>query len=117
MTPNINIDKEHYINTGVCLLNLKKIREDNKTKELDEYVNTHKLLYPDQDTINVIFKNKILFLDNKYNSSIFTKEAKNFKIYHWAGAKENWVYDREHGELWTKLEEQQDPDFKLRIYG
>lgn len=115
MTQNIDIDKEHYINSGVCLFNLKKIRKDNKTKELDNYLNTHKLLYPDQDTINVIFKNKILFLDNKYNSSIFTGEAKNFKIYHWAGGKENWVYNREHSDLWKQAEKQQDPNFQLKI--
>lgn len=115
MTPNINIDKQHYINSGVCLFNLKKIREDNKSKELDNYLNTNKLLYPDQDTINVVFKDKILFLDNKYNSSIFTGQANNFKIYHWAGGKEDWVYKREHGDLWINIEKQQDPDFKLKI--
>ena len=70
MTPEININKNEYINSGVLLLNLKKIREDNKTKELDEYINNHSLFYPDQDAINVIFKDKILFLDNKYNSSL-----------------------------------------------
>ena len=88
-TKGIDIDKEHYINSGVCLLNLKKIREDNMVKKLNRFLNTHKLMYPDQDTINVVFKNKILFLDNKYNSSIFTGEAQNFKIYHWAGDKSN----------------------------
>ena len=82
MTPNIDVDKEHYINSGVCLFNLEKIRKDNITKKLDEYVNTNKLFYPDQDTLNVIFKDKILFLNNKYNSSLFTGEATNFKIYH-----------------------------------
>lgn len=115
MTPNIDTDRQHYINSGVILLNLEKIRKDNKTKELDKYLNTHKLLYPDQDTLNIIFKNNILFLDNKYNSSIFTGTANNFKIYHWAGGKENWVYDREYGNLWINTERQQDPDFKLKI--
>ena len=114
-TKGIDIDKEHYINSGVCLLNLKKIREDNMVKKLNRFLNTHKLMYPDQDTINIVFKDKILFLDNKYNSSIFTGEAQNFKIYHWAGDKSNWVYDREHGELWNELKEKQDPDFELKI--
>ena len=114
MTPNIDVDKEHYINSGVCLFNLEKIRKDNITKKLDEYVNTNKLFYPDQDTLNVIFKDKILFLNNKYNSSLFTGEATNFKIYHWAGSKENWVYDREHADLWINVEKNQDPDFILK---
>ena len=60
--------------------------------------------------------NNILFLDNKYNSSLFTGTAKNFKIYHWAGGKIDWIYKREHADLWTKTEVQQDPNFKLEIY-
>ena len=115
MTPNINIDKNHYINSGVILFNLKKIREENKQKELDNYVNTNHLYYPDQDTINVIFKNKILFIDNKYNSSIYTHVNPNFKIYHWAGGKKGWVYKRENGKLWVEAEKLTDPNFKLKI--
>ena len=82
MTPNIPVDRFNYINSGVVLFNLKKIREDNKEQELNKFVNENNLYYPDQDAINAIFKNNILFLDNKYNSSLFTGTAKNFKIYH-----------------------------------
>jgi lipopolysaccharide biosynthesis glycosyltransferase len=82
MTPNISIDKNSYINSGVVLFNLDKIRKEKKEKELDNYVNNNKLFYPDQDTINVVFKNNILFLNNKYNSSLFTGVAPDFKIYH-----------------------------------
>ena len=114
MTPNININKNNYVNSGVLLFNLNKIRKDKKDKELHKYLDENKLYYPDQDTINVIFKNNILFLGNEYNSSIFTGEANNFKIYHWAGAKDNWVYDREHSDLWITAEVNQDPDFKLK---
>ena len=89
MTPNLNIDKNLYINSGVLLLNLDKIRKDKKDKELNDFVNKNKLMYPDQDTINVVFKNNIYFLENKYNSSLFTGEVSDFKIYHWAGNKEN----------------------------
>lgn len=113
MTPNLDIDKNLYINSGVLLLNLDKIRKDKKDKELNDFVNKNKLMYPDQDTINVVFKNNIYFLENKYNSSLFTGEASDFKIYHWAGNKENWVYNREHAELWTQAEAHQDPDFIL----
>ena len=115
MTPNIDINKNCYINSGVVLFNLKKIREDKKDIELNNFVNENKLYYPDQDTINVIFKNNILLLENKYNSSLFTGVNKNFKIYHWAGSKENWVYDREYSKLWIDLEKNQDIDFKLEV--
>ena len=115
MTPNIDINKNCYIDSGVVLFNLKKIREDKKDIELNNFVNENKLYYPDQDTINVIFKNNILLLENKYNSSLFTGVNKNFKIYHWAGSKENWVYDREYSKLWIDLEKNQDINFKLEV--
>ena len=114
MTPNISIDKNSYINSGVVLFNLDKIRKEKKERELDNYVNNNKLFYPDQDTINVVFKNNILFLNNKYNSSLFTGVAPDFKIYHWAGGKENWVYDREKAELWKEAESHMDKDFILK---
>lgn len=114
MTPNISIDKNSYINSGVILFNLDKIRKEKKERELDNYVNNNKLFYPDQDTINVVFKNNILFLNNKYNSSLFTGVAPDFKIYHWAGGKENWVYDREKAELWKEAESHMDKDFILK---
>lgn len=117
MTPNIPVDKNHYVNSGVLLFNLDKIRQDNKEQELDKFVNENKLYYPDQDTINAVFKDKILFLDNKYNSSLFTGTSSHFKIYHWAGGKDNWVYDREHSDLWTKMEAEGDKSFELKVNG
>lgn len=115
LTPNLPVDADTYINSGVTLFNLKKIREDNMVEKLDKFINENKLYCPDQDTINVVFKDKILFLPNKYNSSIFTGEAPNCLIYHWAGGKENWVYNREHADWWKEMEKHQDPDFKLKI--
>ena len=115
MTKNIDIDKNNYVNSGVCLFNLKKIREDNKVKDLDYFVNNNKLMYPDQDTLNVVFKNKILFLDNAYNSSPFTGQSKDIKIYHWAGAKDNWVYNRENAFFWKDAEKNIDQSFELKI--
>jgi lipopolysaccharide biosynthesis glycosyltransferase len=61
-----------YINSGVLLMNLKKIREDNleqKFEELLEKNNKQKLFYfVDQDIINLACVGKIKFLPIKYNS-------------------------------------------------
>lgn len=85
---------EEYINAGVILFNLDKIREDNITKEYfknNEFYKD-KISYQDQDIINITLRNKIKIIDNIYN---FTRngEMKNYKnavIIHFVGAKKPW---------------------------
>ena len=89
-----------YINAGVLLLNLKKIREDDKVKEL--FDNTQKfsdiIEYQDQDIINMTFKNKIKELPLIYNYT-FRDVISNSKeklddavIVHFTGNKKPWDY-------------------------
>lgn len=77
--PSIN----QYINSGVMLLNLKKIREDNLTPTLCEEALKN---YPtvDQDVINKVFYNKIKHLEFKYNAMtarIYAEDSKLLKIF------------------------------------
>ncbi|MDO4503644.1 MAG: glycosyltransferase family 8 protein [Clostridia bacterium] len=64
-------DCKNYINSGVALINLKKIREDKKEKELlqkvQENTQHNKFGLPDQDIWNIVFKDKIKLLPIKYN--------------------------------------------------
>ena len=60
----------HYINSGVMLMNLKKIREDFTLRDilasLEE--NIQRLMLGDQDLANILFGEKILYLDERlYN--------------------------------------------------
>lgn len=59
-------DLNGYINAGVLLMNLKKIRDDNMTKVLLGMVNND-YPYQDQDIINSAFYKHICFLPRKYN--------------------------------------------------
>ena len=66
----IGLKKEDtYINAGVLLLNLKKIREDNISEKLISLANQlkDKIKFQDQDIINICFLNKITLLPGKYN--------------------------------------------------
>ena len=58
-----------YINSGVLLLNLEKIRQDEMPKKLAETDEClHGIaIYRDQDVINVAFRGKIKELDSIYN--------------------------------------------------
>lgn len=59
-------DKNTYINSGVVVMNLQKIRDDNLEKQWENMVNDA-YFYVDQDIINIVCKNKIGFLPLKYN--------------------------------------------------
>lgn len=85
---------DNYVNAGVLLMNLKKIREDKLMKKWVNEANTKRFTCHDQCILNKICKNKILILDKKYNTSIstgldITKE--DVKIIHWAGSVKVWA--------------------------
>ena len=111
--------KGRYINAGVTLLNLAKIREDN----LEEQWNTwakEKLYYQDQDILNITCQNAIRYLPPKYNrlaymkqsdydmfvsEGIFTEQEcreaiEHPVIIHYAGDKPWKRYDTNLGFLW-----------------
>lgn len=74
----------NYINGGVLLFNLEKIRKENKTNDLLECTIQHneKLEYLEQDSINLVLYPKTGFLPLKYgvylmrNLTIFNKYIK-----------------------------------------
>lgn len=118
-TPWLQCDWDQYLNAGVLLLNLAKIRQDDKEKELIEMINGKKMACPEQDCLNYVFENHKLIIDDKWNAARYTtgKNHPNPIIYHWAGGKPNWVYDREHSEWWLEAEALTDRTFKLEIKG
>jgi lipopolysaccharide biosynthesis glycosyltransferase len=57
---------KNYLNSGVLLLNLKKIREENLFEKCRKMCMTKRMLLPDQSALNKICKKKLI-LPNKYN--------------------------------------------------
>ena len=56
-----------YINSGVMLLNMKRIRENRIFEKCRHLVNTKKMMFPDQSALNK-YADKKLFLPSKFNS-------------------------------------------------
>lgn len=56
-----------YFNSGVMLLNLKKLRKDGMYQKLIDYRKNGVNFFMDQDTLNVVFKEQVLYLPLKYN--------------------------------------------------
>lgn len=63
-------DLRNYFNSGVLLLNLEKIREDNLEEKMLKYVENNDLMFPDQDCLNVFFKGKTKLMPYTYNFQI-----------------------------------------------
>lgn len=85
------IKKESYFNAGVLYMNLKKLREFGNLKKLvvDFLVENPEAGLPDQDALNVIFHNKVLYLDGSWNRFVFMHRKDNVEkldkaIFHYA---------------------------------
>lgn len=95
----LNIKDPNYFNSGVLVMNLKKIRED---KILEKFIRMlGKISFyvaPDQDYLNVICKDKVLYIEQDWNKTplphiIFTE---NVKLIHYKLTAKPWHYDTIH---------------------
>lgn len=71
---NLNFeDGELYVNSGVLLFNLKKIRDDFTQQDIMEYMKKieDKVVFHDQDILNSIFKGRVLELPKEMNMRPF----------------------------------------------
>ena len=59
-------DPSSYINSGFLFMNLKKMRQDDLTSEFMK-MSKERLLFGDQDILNITCKDHIKYLDLKYN--------------------------------------------------
>lgn len=67
---HIRIGNKYYFNSGLMLLNLKRIREDDIENKLIEYKKHYKTESMDQDSFNIIFGDNVINLSCKYNFMI-----------------------------------------------
>ena len=101
-TSSHQVAKESYFNSGVIYMNLNKIRKKGKMKELvekwlDENLDSD---LPDQDALNVIYKDETLLIDQKWNTLV---EDLRFKgdtklkecIYHYVGTEPAVYFGKE----------------------
>lgn len=80
-----------YINAGVTMWNLKKLREDGIDDKMIDDLNRNGRSFVSQDVLNVFCKDHILEISGKYNVSEYTEKSLEKKILHFAGRKPwNW---------------------------
>ena len=82
-----------YCNAGVMLINLGQMRKDGIEQEMQDYLNTVKQPWADQDAWNKygLRHNKIIPLAVNYNESQMTGYTDNPIIVHYCGYRNWWT--------------------------
>ena len=108
---------KNYCNTGVMLMNLKKMREDGMDDVLVGMLNGSAYQVAEQDALNILFQNKILFMPPNFNANNYTKRLleEEIVIRHFA-AEKRWQACNEYGMYlnmdWEEVEEKNEANKK-----
>ena len=117
-------EPQNYFQAGIILFHLKAFRESIEAKQMMEFANKENWQLLDQDVLNYVAQNRVLYLDTKWNVmynwpknriKIITKyaskedatayiEARNHPaIIHYAGPEKPWMYEKvDFGDIWWK---------------
>ncbi len=142
MEQAVGVDRYSYINSGVLLMNLKKMRETGFTEHFLYLLNTYHFdsVAPDQDYLNAMCYGDILFLDEEWDAmppeteeqavlaepklihyNLFQKpwcyDGIPYKEYFWKYAEQSPFYDRirEHKENYSEEQKQSDRDCQMNM--
>jgi lipopolysaccharide biosynthesis glycosyltransferase len=120
----LELERGKYLNSGVLLMNLNKLREANLEQTWLELSKKEGLCYPDQDILNYTCKEEISFCSLRYNyclswekqfprmvaEKLITQEElaeaqSNPAIYHYITSDKPWLTDCRGAEVWWKFAE------------
>ncbi len=87
----LGLDYNHYFNAGIIIMNFKKMREiDFSTKVLD-LISTYEFrLAQDQDILNVICRDKVVYIDNSWNRVPLGEKCETPNIIHYLLVYKPW---------------------------
>lgn len=111
MEKAIGVDRYSYVNSGVLLMNAKKLREDGFKDHFLNLLKTEAFdcIAPDQDYINAIAKNRILHLPDAWDTmpNDNAPEAASPKLIHYNLFSKPWCYDgiQYAKQFWTHAED------------
>ncbi len=92
----VGVKGDEYINSGVLLMNLKKMRENDFEGHFLNLLNTYHFdsIAPDQDYINAICNGKILYLSQEWDTMPDSSTpVENPKLIHYNLFSKPWCYD------------------------
>lgn len=88
----LGIDSNKYVNSGVLLMNIDYWRRNKLAGKIIQFIrrNPDLIKYWDQDGINYVLKNQILFIDECWNFTGMYKDDLGIKILHFVGWHKPW---------------------------
>ena len=93
----VGVKRLEYINSGVLVMNLKKMRETEFSKKFLTLLSTYHFdsVAPDQDYLNAMCNGKILYLNEEWDAmpAEGKEELKNPKLIHYNLFQQPWCYD------------------------
>ncbi len=95
--PNKKGFQQPYINFGVLLLNLKKIRDDGMDDRFIHSLNTEYTFTNEQDVMNRMCHGHIKTISSTYNMNDYVEPCDDPKVIHFAGIGENFPWS---GKRW-----------------
>ncbi len=104
MEEAVGVDRHSYINSGVLLMNLKKLREVELDSHFLSLLNTYHFdcIAPDQDYLNAMCSGKILYLSDAWDAmpTEDKPEIEDVKIIHYNLFSKPWCYDNiQYGDV------------------
>ena len=108
-----------YYNTGVLYLNLELMRKFGSTEKLLAIATKHneRLVYWDQDVLNIYFLNRWANLEFSYNAFDLTEKLNYLpKIVHYSGHQKPWKFPCTHPYKDLYWEYVKDTPFQWAIY-
>lgn len=107
----VGMEKGKYINSGVLLMNLKKLRENDFEGHFLKLLNEYHFdsVAPDQDYINAICNGKIKYLDQTWDAmpNDAQPELEKTNLIHYNLFSKPWCYDgiQYEAEFWKYAED------------
>ena len=107
---NIGIDRNCFFNAGVLLINCRLFREEDVLGKFMELLHIYNFVVTqDEDYLNVICKDRVLWLDQRWNTEMLGEipyPAEEFKIIHYIMVSKPWHYhDCRHGDIFWRYAE------------
>ena len=117
----VGVNKQEYINSGVLLMNLKKMRECDLEGHFLNLLNTYHFdsIAPDQDYLNAMCNGKIYYLDESWDT--MPNDAKppltHTHLIHYNLFSKPWCYDNiQYGDEFWKYAEDSGYFDEIREY-
>ena len=92
----LGIDRNNYFNAGVLLINCKAFRENRLLEKFIELLGIYNFVVTqDEDYLNVLCKDKVLWIEQQWNTEMFGEipyPEKEYKLIHYIMVSKPWHY-------------------------